>query len=69
MYTQPFITQQEGKRSWVWNVKALLQATLRINCRQSECEDWIHSVRYIEWTQQYDAELEGLGWKLCTRLL
>jgi len=44
--------------------KSVTEAAPRIICRQSECEDSIHSVRYIEWTQQYDAELEELGWKL-----
>ena len=42
---------------------------LRVVCRKSGGEDWIHSVRRIERTQQNDAELEGLGWQLCTRLL
>jgi hypothetical protein len=47
--------------------KSLTEAdekTLHVICRKSGSEDWIHSVRYIKWTQQNDAELEGLGWNL-----
>jgi len=41
--------------------KSLTEAALRIICRQSDCKDWIHSVRYIAWTQQYEPNLKDLA--------